>query len=107
MNSIMVIHPYLARGVWVFDDPSTGLTKEPFVAGMPEIFRAMVGDRKKFTATFSAGRFPGYTHILDNLREDAGGNWYSLRGHLLQGWLCPALFKYFAKAPDHIYVRAG
>jgi len=23
----------------------------------------------------------------------------------MEGWLCPALFKYFSEAPKHIYVQ--
>ena len=30
-NQIMVIKPYLWEGVWVFDDPSTGLEKEALI----------------------------------------------------------------------------
>lgn len=39
--------------------------------------------------------------------EGAGeiyGNTYSLRGSDMQGWLCPALYKYFDQAPRHLYV---
>ena len=32
MNSLMVISPYKHHGMWVFDDPSVGLDKEPFIA---------------------------------------------------------------------------
>ena len=36
-NSIMVLHPTKVNGVWAFDDPTTGLVREPFVSGIPEI----------------------------------------------------------------------
>ena len=36
-NSIMVVKPYKWEGMWVFDDDKTGLVREPFVAGVPEI----------------------------------------------------------------------
>lgn len=101
----MRISPYLDRGVWVFDDPATGLVKEPFVAGMPEIFRFMVGEAYRFDALFSAAQFPGARYVLWHRREDSGGNWYVLGGTELEGWLCPALFKYFSEAPKGIYIQ--
>ena len=36
-NSIFVIKPYKWEGFWVFDDPSVGLVKEPFVGGADSI----------------------------------------------------------------------
>ena len=38
----MIIHPYLFNGVWVFDDESTGLVREPFVSGIPEMINKLV-----------------------------------------------------------------
>jgi hypothetical protein len=43
---------------------------------------------------------------LEWRREESGGNWYYSDKYQMEGWLCPALFKYFAKAPREIYVRA-
>jgi hypothetical protein len=34
MNSLFVIAPYKYEGMWVFDDPAVGLSKEPFIAGI-------------------------------------------------------------------------
>ncbi len=41
-NSIMVVVPYKWGGMWVFDDEKTGLVREPFVAGVPEILEALL-----------------------------------------------------------------
>jgi hypothetical protein len=41
-NAMMTIFPYRDRGDWVFDDASVGLTREPFVFGMPEIIDLFV-----------------------------------------------------------------
>ena len=41
-NSIMVLKPYKWEGMWVFDDDRTGLVREPFVAGVPEILEALL-----------------------------------------------------------------
>jgi hypothetical protein len=41
-------------------------------------------------------------------REEYGGAWYRCRDPLpdMEGWLCPALFKYFEKTPKEIYAKA-
>jgi hypothetical protein len=36
-----------------------------------------------------------------------GGNWYAWSERGIEGWLCPALFKYFEAAPNEIYVKAS
>jgi hypothetical protein len=35
-----------------------------------------------------------------------GGNWYFCEQLGFEGWLCPALFKYFDKAPPELYGKA-
>jgi len=109
MNSLMVIAPYKHGGMWVFDDPSVGLTKEPFIAGIDTMIDKMTAQipnaQKGFRAVFSASAFPGYTEKLEWRREESGGNWYYSDHYKMEGWLCPALFKYFPKAPREIYVK--
>jgi len=109
-NSIFVIVPYKYQEAWVFDDPRVGLFREPFVAGIPEIIGKLVQDiphaEKGFRLLFSASPFPGYAIKLDWRREENGGNWYFCEEYNAEGWLCPALFKYYAKAPPEIYVKA-
>ena len=108
-NSIMVIAPYWSAGTWVFDDPATGLVREPFVAGMDEILtkltRHIPDARRAFRATFAAVPFPGHTTVLWWRREECGGNVYWCEDAQMEGWLCPALLLYFAKAPKRIYMR--
>ena len=109
-NAIMVIAPYRHQGTWVFDDSSAGLVKEPFVAGVPEMIDVLVQDipdaDKGFRLLFGAKPFPGYQKKLTWLRGDSGGNYYALDDPPMEGWLCPAMFKYFSKAPKHLYVKA-
>jgi len=38
-------------------------------------------------------------------REEYGGNWYYSKDLDMEGWLCPALFKYFDNAPEKIYTQ--
>lgn len=109
MNAIIAIHPYKHRGFWVFDDPTVGLVQEPFVAGADVIIdrlSAHIPDAAKgFRLLFSANPFPGYTASLAWVREDLGGNWYASEALGLEGWLCPALLKYFDRAPRHLYAK--
>jgi len=109
-NSLLVIAPYRHAGTWVFDDSSRGLTKEPFVAGIPKLIDKLVADipnaEKGFRLTFSAQEFPGFKDKLVWRRKDASGNWYYSETFKAEGWLCPALFKYFREAPKTIYVNA-
>jgi hypothetical protein len=109
MNSLMVIAPYKWNGMWVFDDPAVGLNKEPFVAGIDTIIDKITADiphaERGFRAVFSAQPFPGYAEKLEWRREESGGNWYYSPRFKMEGWLCPALFKYFPKAPQAIYVK--
>ena len=109
MNSILVIHPYRSEGVWVFDDPSVGLVREPFVSGADTLIDRMVahipGAAQGVTILFSASPFPGSRHEFVRRREEHGGTWYFSPDFQTEGWLCPALFKYFDAAPPSIHVQ--
>lgn len=109
-NSIFVIFPYRHHGTWVFDDATAGLVREPFVSGVPEMIDTLVENipaaAAGFRLLFSAAPFPGFQVKVDLVREEHGGNWYRWPEAGREGWLCPALFKYFDRAPDAIYCRA-
>ena len=109
-NAIMVIAPYWYNGTWVFDDASVGLRREPFVAGVPEMIDALVKDvpeaKQGFRLLFSANPFPGYGKKLTWLRGDGLGNFYRLDDPPVEGWICPALFRYYKTPPKTIYVKA-
>jgi hypothetical protein len=110
MNSIMVIHPYRCEGMWVFDDEAAGLRQEPFVSGADTILDQMVGAipaaESGFTLLFSAGPFPGFQVEFEWQRTEMDGNWYYCSALDAEGWLCPALFKYFESAPARLYAQA-
>lgn len=112
-NQINVIAPYWldAVGTWVFDDERVGLMQEPFVSGADTFLTNLAAEipdaRNGFRLLFSQGPFPGYQHRLTWDREEMGGNWYRSEEMQMEGWLCPALFRYFDEAPVELYVRAG
>ncbi len=95
--------------MWVFDDEKVNLIQEPFVSGADDIIEMMVKDipdaENGFILLFSSTSFPGHQAVFEWRREDQGGNWYYLNELDMEGWLCPALFKYFDKTPENIYVQ--
>jgi hypothetical protein len=86
------------------------LNKEPFVGGAAEIIDVIIlqkGIRNAdagFLLLFSADPFPGADLELNWVREETFGNVYSWNGR--EGWLCPALLRYFPVAPPRIYGKA-
>ncbi|MBW4614183.1 MAG: hypothetical protein KME21_13090 [Desmonostoc vinosum HA7617-LM4] len=109
-NSMMVIFPYRHHQTWVFDDEHTRLVQEPFVSGVPEMIDVLVQDipnvDEGFKLLFSANPFPGYQAELIWLKEEYNGHWYYWSQKNMEGWLCPALFKYFTEPPIKIYCKA-
>ncbi len=112
-NSILMIQPYWSGGTWVFDDPAVGLAREPFVSGVPAMIDALVADAgvadardAGFRLLFGEQPFPGYQRVFTRTRGEYGGTWYRDDTAGAEGWLCPALFKYFDEAPPTLYAKA-
>ncbi len=103
MNNIMILMPYKHNGSWVFDDAAVGLCKDPVVVGIDNMIDQMVRDipnaENGFKLTFSATAFTGHNIRLEWRRPEAGGNWYFSPKLEMEGWLCPALYKYFHGHP--------
>ena len=108
-NSIFVIKPYKWEGMWVFDDANVGLVKEPFVGGadtMIDVATAHIPNAEKgFVAVFSANYFPDAQIVLEWAREDGGGNVYRWKEKEMEGWLCPALLRYFSEPPAKLFIQ--
>jgi len=108
-NALLVIEPYRTAGGWAFDEPRLGIKAEPFVLGIPAMMDKLAagvpGSEKGIRLIFSKNRFPGSLQ-LDRRREQDGGNWYHSSDYEMEGWLCPALFKFFPRAPQHLYAKA-
>ena len=128
-SGLLTIQPYWHEGTWVFDDEYVGLEKEPLegrfggeLADIMELERALFGGgitkmidylvkdipnaRSGFMLLFSSQSFVGYQVELTRVREEYGGYWYNVKDLGAEGWLCPALFKYFESAPELIYIKA-
>ncbi|MGH7143103.1 MAG: DUF6717 family protein [Planctomycetota bacterium] len=108
-NSLLAIKPYKWEGLWVFDDPTVGLVREPFVADadtMIDLATAPLPNAAQgFVAVFSATPFPGAEIVLEWVREEQSGNVYRWPDRNLEGWFCPALLKYFPQAPQRMYIQ--
>ena len=109
VNAINIIAPYKHHGLWVFDDPRVGLHQEPFVSGADTLIdKAVTGvpdAEHGFLMVFSSTPFPGHQLKLEWRRNESGGDWYYSPQLGQEGWLCPALLKYFDRAPREIYVQ--
>ena len=108
-NALFIIEPYKHFGMWVFDDDRVGLVKEPFVAGADQVIERSVAHfpnaKNGVILIFSANPFPGAHLTFEWRREEMGGNWYYIESLDMEGWLCPALLKYFDRAPRTIYAQ--
>ena len=77
--------------------------QEPSVSGADAMIDRVVADIPNadsgFRLIFAATPFPGHQCQLDWIRADEdGGNWYRSTDLDMEGWLCPALFRYFDQA---------
>jgi hypothetical protein len=113
-NALMTLRPYKWGSMWVFDDAAVGLRKEPFVSGIPAILDDLLSENgihdpdNGYYLTFSATPFPGFQRSMSWTEADKGGNWYecdNAAGVHKEGWLCPALFKYYDAAPKKLYAK--
>ena len=125
MNIMNIIMPYRhpdSPDIWVFDDEARGLAREPFVGEANELLDYAddkLGGKGKLVVFFRSdmGVDPVQQHYdsvsveARLIAPDASGSIYSAevsQDGVVQFmsdnlWLCPALLKYFDKAPKHIH----
>lgn len=120
MNAINIIKPYKWEGMWVFDDLERGLNHEPFVSGIPQILefglkiKGIKNGENGFLLLFSDSEFKSADIILEWVRFECNGDIYRVAEVIgdeievpnMEGWLCPALRKYYKDAPNKLYVQA-
>ena len=59
---------------------------------------------KGFRFDLLAKPFPDFQKKLTWLHGDSEGNTYKLDDPPLEGWICPALFKYYDKPPAELFL---
>ena len=86
-----------------------GLVRDPFVGGADTIIDVATAHipnaEREFIAVFSGSYFPDAQIVLEWVREDGGGNVYRWAEKEMEGWLCPALLKYFGEAPATLFIQ--
>ncbi|WP_392559809.1 DUF6717 family protein [Orbus mooreae] len=109
MNAINIIKPYKYLNMWVFDDPKVGLIQEPFVSGadifLDKVTESIPNASDGFILIFSSSYFPDANFHLEWIKSAEVGNWYYSKEFNIEGWLCPALFKYFDNIPSNLYLK--
>jgi len=113
-NAIMILITYWKHGTWCFTDSNTGLVDEAFVAGADKQISYLVkkynikDPENGFKIIISATWFPECEFITHLKGDEYGsGNYYRYvdEDTVIDGWYCPALFKYFPTAPERIYCK--
>ncbi len=87
-----------------------GLVQEAFVGGADNIIDLLTGSHipdadNGFVLLFSGAEFPGSQHHVEWKREERNGNIYYSPALQVEGWLCPALLRYFERAPDKLFIQ--
>lgn len=113
-NALMRLHVRKDKNLgWVFNDKSRGLVDEPFVQGIDTILTRHCRElgitrhvnNRGLLVTFSGASIPNEHTVLERGEPESGGCWYHDTRFGMDGWLCPALFRYFKKAPEQIHVH--
>jgi hypothetical protein len=105
-NSIMTLSPYrIGAGNFAFDDPVTGLSREPFIGGANYHLDRFAKSGNSCVISFSANKIPDYDVklTLQDTDKNEGSNYIDEDNRNI--WLCPAFFKYFEQAPKEFYVK--
>ena len=109
-DSVLIIEPYKINDRWYFDDPKTKLYREPFAGNIGLMFEDVASGipdaTNGFRLYFSSKEFPDYTMKLKWTRSKNKGNFYYSKKLNIEGWLCPALLKYYKTPPAYLYGKA-
>ena len=113
-NAIMILITYWKHGTWCFTDANTGLVDEAFVGGADKQISYLVkkynivNPEAGFKIFISETWFPDCEFITHISPDNYGsGNYYRYvdGDTVIDGWYCPALFRYFPTAPEKIYCK--
>ncbi len=108
----MTLELYKEGAVWLFDDPSRNILREPFVEGASEALDdAFASDSLRAIVEFRDSRpdnsdlfFHG-KWIAMEMRDNKQWNRYCVTETGREMMLCPVLYDYFADEPSNIWFR--
>ena len=113
-NALFTLTFYRHQGQWVFDDERRDIYVEPLVCGADDVFDVLSGRHldpsiNRCTVNFSSTPIPGHEVHATYLGPEFDGSRYSTTdltsAEPFEFWLCPALFAYYAEAPQDLYVQ--
>jgi len=102
---------YKENGIWIFDDASKNIEKEPFVGGTSEIIDYILKERKIWNGSHRGIEmfFSDHRESDDMLQfqkiEDLPDNWAKYEYKGMEGLLCPLALRYLGKHPEGIFAR--
>lgn len=102
---------YKENGIWIFDDPSKNIEKEPFVGGFSELIDFILkekgvcaGSHRGIDIEFSLEKESADMVEIKKV-ENIDNDWALYEYKEMQGTLCPVSLRYFGHHPDSFFVR--
>jgi hypothetical protein len=102
---------YKENGIWIFDDASKNIEKEPFVGGFSELIDYVLKERGVWAGSHRGIdiEFSLEKNFDDQIEikkvEDMGDDWALYEYKDMQGTLCPVTLQYLGKHPDCFFIR--
>ena len=107
----MTLKIYKNQGIWMFDDESKNIEKEPFVGGFSELIDFILkekgvwaGSHRGIDIEFSLEK-EAQDMVEITKVEDMDNDWALYEYKEMQGTLCPVTLQYLGKHPDSFFIR--
>ena len=104
-NTIMTIKMWKEENTWMFNDDIHGLIREPFVGETNQALDFIANGSNPTTILFSASDFPGAVKLFTAPVQEYGGATFICEQIKAKCWLCSAMWFYFNKLPQSIYIK--
>ena len=108
---MMTLKIYKNQGLWMFDDASKFIEKEPFVGGFSELIDFILkekgvwaGSHRDIDIEFSLEK-EAQDMVEITKVEDMDNDWALYEYKEMQGTLCPVTLQYLGKHPDSFFIR--
>ena len=102
---------YKENGIWIFDDASKNIEKEPFVCGFSELIDFILkekgvwaGSHRGIDIEFSLEKESADMVEIKKV-ENMDNDWALYEYKEMQGTLCPVTLQYSGQHPDSFFVR--